>query len=186
MSQYIRCPVCKKTVACFIPRGGDGSGVRPRKHVSALDGCTNPCKGYYMVVDVSEVLREEDMSERRSPYRVLKAAQEQEANDAMAWHLTQLNAPAFQREYFFAKPERQWPADFAWPEHRLIVEIDGGLWINGGHSRGRGRLRDMERDNWCVMHEWKVLRFSAEDARNGNAALIVVDYLRKLDQRDLW
>lgn len=26
------CPICRKDVECYIPRGGDGSAVRPYKH----------------------------------------------------------------------------------------------------------------------------------------------------------
>jgi len=36
------CPCCQKTVAAYIPRAGDGSGVRLRKHRNAAGG---DCEG---------------------------------------------------------------------------------------------------------------------------------------------
>lgn len=40
---------------------------------------------------------------------------------------------------------RKWRADWCWPEHKLILECEGGIFINGGHSRGSGRTRDHEK-----------------------------------------
>lgn len=111
------------------------------------------------------------MTERRASYG-------SDANDAMAGWLDTFGAPAYAREFMFAKPKRKWRADFAWPELRLIVEIDGGLFCNGAHSRAAGRMRDMERDNWCVMHGWRVLRYSAAQARDGTAADEVVRFIK--------
>lgn len=48
----IECPVCKKWVVGAIPKGGDGSALKPWRHISALDGHTNPCPGSFMLVDI--------------------------------------------------------------------------------------------------------------------------------------
>lgn len=84
----------------------------------------------------------------------------------MAAVMDDFGIPARMYQYLFARPERQWEADFAWPDARLIVEIDGALYTQGRHVRGDGREKDMERDNWCVMHGWRVLRFSTGQVRN--------------------
>ena len=39
-------------------------------------------------------------------------------------------------------PVRKFRADYALPLHRVLIEIHGGLWVNGGHSRGRCRRAD--------------------------------------------
>ena len=113
------------------------------------------------------------MTERRATYRT------SDANEAMETWLDTLGAPAYAREYLFAKPARKWRADFAWPDLRLIVEVDGGLYIpgGGGHNRAVGRKKDMERDNWCVMHGWRVLRYTAAQARDGTAAAEIAAFL---------
>ncbi len=57
----IICPVCKKKTAVYRPKGGDGTGVYPRAHTSALDGYTNPCTGCSMLIDVSDVFHIENL-----------------------------------------------------------------------------------------------------------------------------
>jgi very-short-patch-repair endonuclease len=42
---------------------------------------------------------------------------------------------------------RKFEADFWFPRLLLILEVDGGLWMSrGGHTTGRGAMRDRERD----------------------------------------
>lgn len=62
-------------------------------------------------------------------------------------------------EYKF-HPLRKWRADHCWPIHKLIVEIDGGLFVQGRHSRGAGQLKDMEKLNAAAMLGYRVLRYS--------------------------
>ena len=49
--EIVECPICRARVAGVIPKGGDGTALRPWKHISALDGYTNPCPGVYELVD---------------------------------------------------------------------------------------------------------------------------------------
>ena len=46
------------------------------------------------------------------------------------------------------------PVDFHWPQHRLVVEIDGA-----GHERDPTRLDDTHRDALLRAAGWTVLRF---------------------------
>ena len=46
----------------------------------------------------------------------------------MLWKHT--NGPALEREYRFHH-ERRWRADFAHVEARVLIEIEGGIWVNG-------------------------------------------------------
>jgi very-short-patch-repair endonuclease len=52
-------------------------------------------------------------------------------------------------------------ADFAWPEHRLIVEIDGREW----HTDREAFQRDRRRQNALIDARWRVLRFTVDDVR---------------------
>ena len=76
-------------------------------------------------------------------------------------------------EYQFHKL-RKWRADYAWPLHKIIVEIDGGLWINGGHSRGVGRLRDMEKDRAATLLGWRTLRYAPDQLGQAIADLRIM------------
>lgn len=70
----------------------------------------------------------------------------------------QLGYPAPVREFQFAPP-RKWRIDFAWPEDKLAVEVEGGLYIQGRHVRIRGYIGDLEKYNEIEMRGYTLLRF---------------------------
>lgn len=57
-------------------------------------------------------------------------------------------------------PDRRWRFDYAWPDRKVAVEIDGGVWIQGRHNHPTGYLRDMEKLNAAAELGWRVLRFA--------------------------
>lgn len=65
--------------------------------------------------------------------------------------------PAPVAEHRFAPP-RRWRFDYAWPEHRVALEVEGGVWTGGRHTRGAGFLKDMEKYNEAARLGWRVLR----------------------------
>ncbi len=79
-----------------------------------------------------------------------------------------LDIPEPVREYRF-HPARRWRLDYAWPDFRLAVEIEGGVWINGRHTRGRGFLGDLEKYNELAMAGWSLLRFTPKQVKDGTA-----------------
>lgn len=74
-------------------------------------------------------------------------------------------------------PERRWRLDFAFPDLRIGVEIDGGIFAaeNGGevgkHARGAGRCNDMEKRNAAAELGWVILNYGPPHVRSGEAAL---------------
>ena len=85
--------------------------------------------------------------------------------------------PEPQREHRF-HPKRRWRFDFAWPERRLAVEVEGGTWSQGRHTRGRGFAADCEKYNEAAMLGWKVLRFTGDMVNNWSALETVLEALR--------
>lgn len=73
-----------------------------------------------------------------------------------------------EQEYRF-HPQRRWRFDFAWPEERVAVEIEGGAWVNGRHTRGSGFGEDCRKYNEAVVLGWRVLRVTGEHIENGSA-----------------
>lgn len=72
------------------------------------------------------------------------------------------------RQLRFAPP-RRWLADFAWPDHMLMVEVDGGEWTRGAHCRGRQMGRDNEKRNTATAMGWRVLTFTGSQVRDATA-----------------
>ena len=80
-----------------------------------------------------------------------------------------------EREYRF-KPPRRYRADFAFPERKLLVEIEGGVYSNGRHVRGKGYSQDCEKYNLAVIDGWDVLRFTSEMVDDGSALTTLENY----------
>ena len=74
-------------------------------------------------------------------------------------------------EYRFAQAlKRQWRFDFAYPESKVAIEVEGGTWVNGRHSRGAGMAEDMKKYNLAAMLGWLVLRFDNHMIEDNEAA----------------
>lgn len=54
---------------------------------------------------------------------------------------------------------RRWRFDFAWRVRRIAVEVEGGVWSGGRHTRGAGFVGDCEKYNAATLLGWSVLRF---------------------------
>ena len=59
-------------------------------------------------------------------------------------------------EYRFAPP-RRWRMDFAWPAYNLFLEVQGGIFTEGRHTRGAALLREWEKLNTAAGLGWRVL-----------------------------
>ncbi len=74
-----------------------------------------------------------------------------------------------EREYVF-HPTRKWRFDFAWPEKKIAVEIEGGVWMpRGAHTGGVGVTRDIEKNNAAVELGWRLFRFVPAMVKSGEA-----------------
>lgn len=71
------------------------------------------------------------------------------------------------REYRFAPP-RRWRFDFAYPKRKIAVEIEGGAWTGGAHTRGKHFESDCEKYNTAVVMGWRVFRFTGGMVESGN------------------
>lgn len=67
-------------------------------------------------------------------------------------------------------PKRKFEADFYWPELKLVVECDGGVWLpSGGHTTGAGYTSDRYRDLIALSHGIITLRFVSSQIHKGDA-----------------
>lgn len=97
--------------------------------------------------------------------------------EILLWHITAMRLPLPEREYRFAPP-RKWRFDFAYPKRKLAIEIEGGIWSNGRHTRSSGYIKDMAKYNEAARLGWQVLRFTTEQAKSGYALQVIEDALR--------
>lgn len=66
------------------------------------------------------------------------------------------------KEYKF-HPERRWRFDYAIPEHKIALEVEGGVWTQGRHTRPQGFLGDIEKYNTATLMGWRVFRTTPTD-----------------------
>ena len=66
-------------------------------------------------------------------------------------------------EYRF-HPVRRFRFDFAIPDLKIAIEIEGGIFAKArlGHSSGLGIKKDMEKYNIAALMGWKILRYMPE------------------------
>jgi very-short-patch-repair endonuclease len=53
-------------------------------------------------------------------------------------------------------PTRKWRFDYACPELKIAIEVDGGVFTGGRHSGGVGQVKDMEKMNHAASMQWLV------------------------------
>lgn len=60
-------------------------------------------------------------------------------------------------------PTRKWRADYAIEQHKILIEVEGGLWGYGRHNRALGFIKDMEKYNTATSLGWSVLRIQPKE-----------------------
>jgi very-short-patch-repair endonuclease len=90
----------------------------------------------------------------------------------LAEQLRQAGIP-FEQEYRFAPP-RRWRADFIVTDTPAIhgdvlVEIDGGAFVAGRHSRGTGVEKDAEKQSAAAILGYRVIRCTPAQVDDGRA-----------------
>jgi very-short-patch-repair endonuclease len=82
-----------------------------------------------------------------------------------------------EREFRF-HPVMLWRFDFAWPAHMLAVEIEGGIWSGGAHTRGKHFESDCAKYAAATLMGWRVLRYSTGMVLRGDAIRDVLEALK--------
>ena len=85
-------------------------------------------------------------------------------------------------------PEREFKAvagrrfrwDFAWPDQKLLVEVQGGIWAKGGHSTGVGITRDAEKANLATLNGYRQITVTGNQIRTGQALRWIQEALKEV------
>jgi hypothetical protein len=75
-------------------------------------------------------------------------------------------------EHRFAPP-RRWRFDLAWPDRMLALELQGGTFVSGRHTRGVGYREDCEKLNQAVLDGWRVLQITPAMIVDGSALTVI-------------
>lgn len=62
---------------------------------------------------------------------------------------------------------RKWRFDIAWPEKKVAIEVQGGLFTGGRHVRGAALLREYEKLNHACAAGWAVFLFTPQQIESG-------------------
>ena len=73
-----------------------------------------------------------------------------------------MGLPLPETEHKF-EPLRKWRFDYAWPDAKIALEVEGGVWSGGRHTRGAGFIGDMAKYNHASVLGWRVLRVQPQD-----------------------
>ena len=75
---------------------------------------------------------------------------------------------------------RRWRFDFAYPNMKIGIECEGGIYSGGRHVRGKGFENDCEKYNYAALMGWTVLRFTRGMIESGEA----IEMIRKIIKPD--
>lgn len=86
-------------------------------------------------------------------------------------YFQEVGLPKPELEYKF-NPERKWRFDFSWPTKidgpymlacKVALEVQGGIWVQGGHNRGAGLRKEHEKRNAAACLGWRIIYVEPKD-----------------------
>ena len=86
--------------------------------------------------------------------------------------------PVPESEYKFHE-SRKWRFDFAYPSLMIALEVEGGIYNHGRHTRPKGYENDCQKYNTAAMDGWVVLRFTGGMIKDGTAINTLKQCLNK-------
>lgn len=78
----------------------------------------------------------------------------------LAWRAFAPDGPDPVAEYPYNRPDSKHRFDWAFPDHKVAVEVDGGQWSAGGGRHNRDS--DRHKLNIAAALGWRVYRFSPD------------------------
>lgn len=120
-------------------------------------------------------LRQRPVEKPRKPYKL------SQAQTLLLIHLRELGLEAVP-EFRFHEA-RKWRFDAWIPEARIGIELDGGMFSGGRHSKGLSHMRgaaligDYEKQNVAQMMGIRILRFTNHQVERGEAKEFIKTWL---------
>ena len=99
-----------------------------------------------------------------------------EVEDLLESQMQEAGLVGFVREYQ-AIEGRRFKWDFAFVEDRLLIEVQGAVWVKGGHSTGVGITRDCEKFSIASANKWFTIPVTTDHVKNGKALEWIKQFL---------
>jgi very-short-patch-repair endonuclease len=90
--------------------------------------------------------------------------------------------PALTKEVTFY-PGRRFRFDYAHHAAKAAIELDGGVFVGGRHSRGMGQVRDAEKGRLAAYSGWNVIHFTTKCLTLENIRQAVDWFWKKIKER---
>jgi hypothetical protein len=81
-------------------------------------------------------------------------------------------------EYRF-HPQRRWRFDWYIPSRQVAIEIEGGVWITGRHTRPAGYVKDIEKYNTATLMGIRIYRIVRSDIKSAQKIIEHFDCINK-------
>lgn len=104
-----------------------------------------------------------------------KKADEDAADRQFLFQCNALKLPPVFAQWKFPRSDRpkvresKWRTDFVMHDFKLMIEIDGGIWIKGAHSHPQDIIRNMTKGNDAALLGYTVLHFTPSEVKSGHA-----------------
>jgi very-short-patch-repair endonuclease len=89
--------------------------------------------------------------------------------------------PIPERQYKFDE-SRKWAVDFAWPDYGLVMEVEGGIWLQAEDGRSTGHahpirfMKDIEKYNALAMAGFFLLRATPDQVKDQTAITVLMEW----------
>ena len=103
-----------------------------------------------------------------------------EAEESFYLAMRALKHPLPEREYVF-HPTRKFRFDFAWPDLKVALEVEGGVGGKGKsrHTTFTGLENDCIKYALAAQEGWRLYRFTTKQVLNGTALMFIEEEFRR-------
>ena len=102
---------------------------------------------------------------------------EREFSDIAAWEAD------YQERYAKSKRSKRYRLDFAHPDSRTGIEIQGGVYNRGRHVTGSGYERDCRKYNLAYTSRWTIFLLTSQMAKDAYWHALIAAHIVALQQR---
>lgn len=70
-------------------------------------------------------------------------------------------------------PGRKFAFDYAWPEVKVALEIEGAVYTQGRHTRGAGYVSDMRKYSEAAIRGWCLIRLTPDQLHQQSGETLI-------------